>query len=340
MTTEEREAAIDHITSEYESYPATLANVLMDAACFQPTLDRFKKHRRSKNVRPSELENIQLSRKTLTIHVIGASEESELWGDFKLKHSTCKDVYSAYSEALLEMASSYSAISTIRLVFVGPNCPSKNSHEVRIIHPDKESSRPQNASSDQNEKKRKHEGSSCEVIMESFKSLYNKKTLSKIPVPDFVVFFNPGFTCPDYDWAQALDACRQIDTSRRIPFLVTTNTEMEAISELQYLHQHGYIDDLPAMVADIVEGASEHEADIADCNDNNVFFGESPNSGSRIRQSGNMANDLFCKNRWIYGGLFCGENCNDETSLQHQEKKKEKHDLATKKKKKTNAALM
>jgi hypothetical protein len=339
MTEEEIEAVKGRITSEYESYPATLANVLLDAACFQPTLDRFKKQRRSKTARQSDLETIRPeSGKTLTVHIIGASEEAELWGDFKLKHSSCNDVYSAYSEALLEMTSTYSSISTIRLIFIGPNCPAKNVNEVRIIH-DKESSGHHKNPSDENAKKRKREGGSCEVILQSYRSLYDKKALAKIPIPDFVVFFNPGFTCPDYNWAQALDACTQRHPTRRVPFLITTNTEMEAISDLQYLHKNGYIDELPTMVADIVDGASEHDTDIADYNDNNVFFGENSNSGIRVRQSGNMANDLFVKNRWIYGGLFCGsEKLGDEKSTTHTEKKKTNH--VVKKKKKTNAALM
>ena len=39
-------------------------------------------------------------------------------------------------------------------------------------------------------------------------------------------------------------------------------------------------------------------------NSSNMFFGENPNAGIRVRQSGNMGNDLFVKNRWIFGGVF------------------------------------
>ena len=120
--------------------------------------------------------------------------------------------------------------------------------------------------------------------------------------------------------------------------MITTNTEMEAISDLQFLHQHGYIDNLPAMVADIVDGASDHDIDIADHNDNNIFFGENSNSGTRVRQSGNMANDLFVKNRWIYGGLFCGSEKIEGNKNFSEEGTKT--NPVPKKKKKKNSALM
>ena len=69
ITEEEKEAAKDRITSEYESYPATLGNVLMDASCFQPTLSRMKMQRRGKTERQSDLANIQQqSKKTFTVH--------------------------------------------------------------------------------------------------------------------------------------------------------------------------------------------------------------------------------------------------------------------------------
>ena len=340
ITEEEKEAAKDRITSEYESYPATLGNVLMDASCFQPTLSRMKMQRRGKTERQSDLANIQQqSKKTFTVHIIGASEEAELWGQFKMKHSSCKDVYSAYSEALTELASTYNGIATILLVFVGPNCPGNGVNEVRILNTDKEI-QGANEGGERNSKKRKHTGSSCEVILQTLKGNYDDEALASIPKPDIVVFFNPGFTCPDYKWTEALDACVQQVTSRRVPFLVTTNTEMEAISDLQFLYQNEYIDELPAIVADIVNGdfASEVEPDIADYNDVNVFFGENPNSGNRVRQSGNMANDLFVKNRWIYGGLFSGrDESTKETAIKKGERDKQSK---PKSKRKHNSALM
>lgn len=341
ISKEEKEAAKDRITSEYESYPATLANILMDASCFQPTLSRMKKQRRNTPDRQSDLEDRQQqSKERLTVHIIGASEEAELWGEYKMKHSSCKDMYSAYSEALTELATTYSGIVSIRLIFVGPNCPAKNVNEIRILNTDREL-QGSFEGADNKGKKRKFAGSSCEVILQTFKGNYDKKALASFPKPDAVVFFNPGFTCPDYKWTEALDVAVQQDTSRRLPFLVTTNTEMEAISDLQFLYQQGYIDELPAIVADIVNGdnACEVEPDIADYNDNNVFFGENPNSGNRVRQSGNMANDLFVKNRWIYGALFSSRDEIIESKLSKKGSKDGKVSKTTSKKK-INSALM
>jgi len=292
ISKEDKKASIDRINSEFESYPATL-NVLMDAPCFQPVLTCPKEQKQC----PSNgLEDKEGKLRTLTIHIIGATEEAELWGDFKLSHESCRNAGDAYSEALAELASTYSSIHTINLIFVGPSCPEKNRHDVKII---------QKGNLNVDGKKRKREDT-CELILQTHQSDYDTASLKELPKPDFYVFFNPGFTCPDYNWSIALDVCIQQNLSRRVPFLVTTNTEMEAISDLQYLHQRGYIDDLPATVADIVQdGILEHDKDIVDYNDkHDMFFGENPNSGARVRQSGNMANDLFVKNRWIYGGLF------------------------------------
>jgi len=252
-------------------------------------------------------------------------------------------MYDAYAEALLELASRCSFISTIKLIFVGPNCPSENKHEVRMIHTSKDEPEDEDNLSACTKKRKRPSDKSCKVVLQTYCSTYDKNASKKLPKPDIVVFFNPGFTCPDYKWAEALDVCLKQDSSRRIPFLATTNTEMEGVSDLQYLHQNGYIDDLPAMVADIVnDGVGEHDADIVDYNDKHaMFFGENPNSGSRVRQSGNMANDLFVKNRWIYGGLFSSPNEQSDEGGNGKTKKDKRESSQTKSKTKAkNSALM
>lgn len=341
ISKEDKKASMDRINSEFESYPATL-NVLMDAPCFQPVLTCLKEQKQRSSY---GLDNKERESKTLTIHIIGATEEAELWGDFKLSHESCRNASDAYSEALTELASTYSSIHTINLIFIGPSCPKKNKHDVKII---------QKGNLSVDGKKRKRENI-CELILQTHLSDYDTVSLKELPKPDFYVFFNPGFTCPDYKWSTALDVCIQQNSSRKVPFLVTTNTEMEAISDLQYLHQHGYIDDLPATVADIVQdGILEHDKDIVDYNDkHDMFFGENPNSGTRVRQSGNMANDLFVKNRWIYGGLFSVKtsevvsdikktNPSSSPKKMKKHEKKDKNIVAMKKKKteKKNSALM
>ncbi len=341
ITNSEREAARDRITSEFESYPATL-NILMDAPCFQPILSSCNHEHKKRSNGDRDPTDPDSTPKSLTIHIIGASEEAELWGDFKLSHGSCKSVHDAYTEAMTEIASNHTSFGTINLLFIGPNCPKRDVHEMRTINAERSDN---GNSSISGKKKRKREGSrTCKVILQTHRSNYDQKCLKKLPKPDFCVFFNPGFTCPDYNWNEALDVCLQNDSSKRIPFLVTTNTEMEAISDLQYLHQNGYIDDLPATVADIVNaGIAEHDNDIVDYNDkHDMFFGENPNSGTRVRQSGNMANDLFVKNRWIYGGLFSADSVDNvedkKVSSISKSATKNKNDKSKKKRKESGSS--
>lgn len=336
---EEKRAAYDRISTEYESYPATLTNVMMDAPCFEPTLEKFMVKRRCKKTRQSDIEeDEQLNNNTLTIHIIGASKESELWGDFKLDTS---DATNAYTEALSELAATYKGLRKINLIFIGPNCPTDNLHVVKTmddIDIDEETSTQE---SGKKRKRNDHHGKRCQVVIEThchnyeWKYLNSKESHSKkkgkhsslLSKPDIVTFFNPGFTCPDYDWSEALKACQDRDARMKTPFFVTTNTEMEAIADVQYLHQHGYIDSLPSMVADIVnEGKLDHDSDTFDHSENSaIFFGENINAGNRVRQSGNMANDLFCKNKYIFGGHFShGESrrkTNDDKKIEEKKGK-------------------
>ena len=66
-------------------------------------------------------------------------------------------------------------------------------------------------------------------------------------------------------------------------------------------------------------GGDECDDDLGD-----MHFGENPFAGSRVRQSGNMANDLFVKNRWMFGGIFGGaEQTTSSTSISKKRKEKE-----------------
>jgi len=360
LTKEERESAIIRIISEFESYPATLANVIMDAPCFEPILDKFKKHKKQRrgkkdrqihlDVQHQQHQQQSNNNETLTIHIIGASKESELWGDFQLKHPS-GNAFGAYSEALSNLTSTHKGLKSIRLAFIGPNCPIENMNIVKYINDDDDDN--------YNKKSRlSSSSSSCKLILETHCHNYEAKYLqqneggngkhsstssssSPLSKPDIVVFFNPGFTCPDYDWSDALKACQNRDKAIKTPFLVTTNTEMEAIADMQYLHSHGYIDSLPASVADIVnEGmpimSDNHNHHHEDNNNtieynqqNTMFFGENVYAGSRVRQSGNMANDLYCKNKYIFGGLFSHGGTGSSISIgshnitEHSKKKRE-----------------
>ncbi len=391
FSTQEKKASMDRISSEHESYPATL-NVLMDAPCFEQVLDKFTMPRRGKKMRQADLQEHGYghgsnSMNTLTIHIIGSSEEAELWGDFQLDYEyrsstsnsnngagrnrhTRTDAIRAYAEVLSELAGTYKKLRKIVLAFIGPNCPEDDMRVVKYIdggdHDDDDVNVVEERESGGKKRKRNegkhnhhhhHHGKNhCQIVIETHCHNYEKKYFdssskkkekhhndkSVLTKPDIVIFFNPGFTCPDYQWEEALKACQQstkttpssssssTSTSSAkenpIPFLVTTNTEMEAIADVQYLHQHGYIDTLPPAVADIVneDGQYDHrDSDmIWDCHhsnnsntnnqNGNFFFGENVNAGSRVRQSGNMANDLFCKNKYIFGGYFCHHHTREQ----------------------------
>ena len=299
---EDDEAARDRVRSEFESYPATLANVLSSAPCYQSVLSS----KRSESV--------------LNVHVIGASEGVELWGDYRPAKGE-PNVEQAYADALCDLAETNKL--SINIHFVGPDCPEKKNkmdafEKLTTIE------------------KGGKQMQAC-LMMESHRSNYDDKFLTEPPSgggfgrgpiasPDVVVFFNPGFTCPDYSWDGALK-CIASGT----PFLVTTNTEMEGIADCQYLFEKGFIASLPPMIRDIIEGgggSDDEETDVGgdDYDDNlgDMYFGENPFAGSRVRQSGNMANDLFVKNRWMFGGIFGGvEQKTSSTSTSKKRKEKE-----------------
>ena len=309
---EEDEAARDRVRSEFESYPATLANVLSSAPCYQSVLSS----KRSEGV--------------LNVHVIGASEGVELWGDYRSAKGE-PNVEQAYADALCDLAES-SKLS-ININYVGPDCPKKKNkmdafEKLATIE------------------KGGKQMQAC-LMMESHRSNYDDKFLAEPPSggfgrgpivsPDVVVFFNPGFTCPDYRWDDAL-ACIKPGT----PFLVTTNTEMEGIADCQYLFEKGFIASLPPMIRDIIdggEGSDDEERDVGGDeygDEFDMFFGENPFAGSRVRQSGNMANDLFVKNRWIFGGVMGADQklSSTGTGKKRKEKEEDGDEESPKKKKK------
>jgi hypothetical protein len=173
-----------------------------------------------------------------------------------------------------------------------------------------------------------------------------------IPSPDVVVFFNPGFSCPDYDWSKALSVAAspsKVDIGCSTPFLVTTNTEMECFADIKCMLDGGYIDamSLPSDILEAVDHpvpkARKHETieeDVA------FFFGENPYHGLRVRQSGTMANDVYVKSRWMFGGLFKktgafkkrkSKECDEEDEDMHKQAKK-KHRGGNSKK--SNPALI
>mmetsp|Transcript_20811 Transcript_20811/g.38891 ORF Transcript_20811/g.38891 Transcript_20811/m.38891 type:complete len:418 (-) Transcript_20811:46-1299(-) len=274
LDTQRRTAAIDRLASEFESYPATLANVIMEGPCFQETL----KSRSGEN---------------LTIHVIGASEDSEFWKGHP-DPAMERKVFECYADALAEVAENYK-LNLINLRFFGPECPKGNIDETVSVPPVQAKK------------------SSSKLHITSFNSDYETNEDSAMMSPDILVFFNPGFTCPDYDWEKSL-LCMK---NKQIPFLVTTNTEMEAVADLQYLLERRLFLDIPSGLEDLLQSEQEGADTIADPKEEQEeineskslsFFGVNPYAGLRVRQSGTMANDLYVKSRWIFGGTSSQES--------------------------------
>ena len=91
-------AARQRVRSEYESYPATLSNILASSSHVATSSS-------GRNV----------------IHVIGASDEAELTRGPTEKNDTPEALVRDYADALVELAERY-GISDIELYFIGPDC--------------------------------------------------------------------------------------------------------------------------------------------------------------------------------------------------------------------------
>lgn len=245
------EAAKDRIQTEYESFPATLANILSEGPCYLSVLTK--------------------SMTSLVLHVIGASTDAEFWNA-----SDYDVVFAAYAEALAELADSY-RLSTIELFFIGPECPDENVSATKPL-------------------KVGDSASVGNVVIRSIQGRYSQEILSSVPKPNIVVFFNPGFTVPDYQWIETLQAI-----PRSTPFLSTTNTEQEGFADVQFLLDQDSIQSLPDGLADLFGLYSEGDEPEPNME---AFFSVNPHCGSRVRQSTTMANDLYVKNRWILGGII------------------------------------
>jgi hypothetical protein len=303
-----REAAQDRVRSEDESYPATLANVLAEGPCYQHVIRaKFSWRRRQGNGSSSSNNNNRL-----VLHVVGASVDSELWGGFDLdadlSHSgdgmsaTAVPCLRAYADALAELN-----VPEIELVFVGPECPSAK-FDRRVLM------KGSTISSGDDDDATGDGDNDGELFARSIQGMYRTELLESNGAstrPDIVVFFNPGFTVPDYEWRETLASIEP-----GTPFLLATNTELEGIADCQYLLEQDKIRSLPPGLADVLGLYSSPDEDCDASGDNNLhdpsdtdhngaaFFSVNPFAGNRVRQSGTMANDLYVKNRWILGGYM------------------------------------
>lgn len=291
---ERKQAAMDRVNSDYESYPATLANVMMESPCFQSSLQ-------------------QRSKDELTIHIVGASEGSELWGDHPDPNQRRK-VLQSYADALAEVAEIFH-LSSIVLEFVGPECPHKFIDTTIPLPPVQAKQ------------------SSSKLHVKTSPHDYRKTELT----PDVIIFFNPGFTCPDYDWEETVASMKNFS----IPFLVSTNTELEAIADLQYLWDRGLIQDIPAGLLGMLDGNDDHEdQEEEEDKEGNAFLGINPYCGLRVRQNGTMANDVYVKSRWIFGGILGSPDALQKKKKDVPPKKKIKTTAGSGSSKRSNPALV
>jgi MYND finger len=330
-----RQASLDRIRGEFQSYPATLANVLCDGPCYQRVL--------------SSKATSSNSNKTLVIHVIGASEQAELWGDAPAiamldddndtdsNHSkgmagvVDKDIMmQAYAQALAELVERFQ-FDLVHLVMIGPDCPGQNL-ELSCSIPCSSNTTRGSSKKDDNDD---IVATGQVVVLKTFKGDYHEMIQSScstsnngdvVSIPDIVVFFNPGFTVPGYDWRATLRAI-----PAGTPFLLCTNTELEGIADVQFLLDQDRVQSIPAGMADIFglhyDDYNNGDDDEDASGSSSSFFSENPFCGTRVRQSGTMANDLFVKNRWMLGGImdsFDSARRSSTTAMQVEAPKKRK----------------
>lgn len=263
LDAQRREASQDRIRSELESYPATLANVINEGPCYQQVLESCQKS----------------PEKKLTIHVIGATVEAELWG----KENDLDGIGSSYAEAFADLVDRR-GLSVVEVLFIGPDCPKTNLHTSLSI-------------------RKMDQATSSELMMSTFQGPYSNQLMNEnnISKPHIVAFFNPGFTVPEYSWIDSLNCI-----PKGTPMLSATNTEMEGIADCQFLLDQDKIQSIPPGLAEMF-GLHSHADDGDDeamAMRETSFFTVNPFCGNRVRQSGTMGNDLFVRNRWMIGGIM------------------------------------
>ena len=285
------EAAHYRVRTELESYPATLFNILSEGPDWfiesisyklrqnedirSPTAPAKKKQRRGKrdrsSISPKKDEDRSSERKReLVLHIVGASVDSELWHwDGLSSDNIEEELLNAYGEAATNLTSYLNNLLemtniSIRCIFVGPDCPNQKSvisHRIQVTIPDSTAST---------------------LSIETHACYYGSSEQPYLPAPDAVIFFNPGFSCPDYNWSSALNAVCAYQVSSRIstPILITTNTELEGFADIKYLLDGGYwnAESLPKDVLEAVDyQATSNKTSSGGYNDGDtLFFNENP----------------------------------------------------------------
>jgi len=287
--------------------------------------------------------NKRKRRNELVLHIVGASVDSELWnwnGTTNKEDGRAEAVFSAYAEASTNLTSHLKNLLEssidVRCIFIGPDCPKTKSASpctVEVPIPETKSSKLifethccnyGEDDEDTKKQKQKKEKTTKQQQQEQQTQQHQQQqpstSSSSLSAPDAIIFFNPGFSCPDYDWSMALTTAASYSSSysssldeaaNNTPFLITTNTEMEGIADVKCLLDGGYVHPrtIPDHILEAVDYSVDKEEEEDEYDDDDepcFFFSENPYAGLRVRQSGTMGNDLYVKNRWIVGGLFSG----------------------------------
>jgi hypothetical protein len=226
-------------------------------------------------------------------------------------------VHEAYAEAFVDLSNSLH-LKEIHLIFIGPNCPMSTKPVEKVITSDPSNIEGPNSKRNKTDSKVR-EQPICSLIIESYPCDYNAALWThgfkppqsrneprsknsendtdpcKIPKADVIFFFNPGFTCPDYTWDHTVHSL-----PKGTPFVVATNTEMEALADIQYLHDMGIVSENADSILETLRNEELQDSTETDSLKEIIYFGENPFSGLRVRQNGTMANDLYVKNRWLF----------------------------------------
>jgi len=280
------EAAHYRVRTELESYPATLFNILSEGPDWfiesmsqklrknedirSPTAPPKKKQRRGKrdrsSISPKKDEDASTRsskrKRELVLHIVGASVDSELWNWNESSSDNIEEEFlNAYGEAATNLTSYLNNLLemtniTIRCIFVGPDCPKQKSvisHRIQVTIPDSTSS---------------------SLSIETHACYYGSSEQPYLPAPDAVIFFNPGFSCPDYNWSSALNAvcAYQVSSRNSTPILLTTNTELEGFAEIKYLLDGGHINS-ESLPKDVLEAVDYQATSNKTCS---FFFSENP----------------------------------------------------------------
>ena len=312
-----------------------------------------------------EEEGMKKRQKELVLHIVGASSDSELWGwngtnskndNDKRQQQQCytdededgsnnnmPDVINAYAEASTNLTSYLNTLLessiSIRCIFIGPDCPSSSSPPAATKQQQKQQQQ-QSPCDHHKVKVAIPDSNSSTLTIETYSCYYGSSDQPYLPAPDVIILFNPGLSCPDYNWSNAINAACAYNNNANatIPFLITTNTEMEGYADIKYLLDGRYMN-VESVPRDILEAVDYGNNKISsgknedDNNDTSFFFSENPYAGLRVRQSGTMGNDLFVKNRWVIGGLFSSSARSSDTPSTlgtTSKKKKRKNESTTK----------